>query len=101
MTTSTDEVTEHDRHVVWALRQTFERGATYAVVPVPWWTRFCDRAGTADTAASGVPWGDLCMFPEDGDGSPIENVDDEGNVILCLLPMHHDGPCARPGTLAP
>lgn len=79
-----------------ALGQTFASGATYAAVPVPWWERFCARASLPDAEVSGVPWGTVCQCRSDN-----WHIDDEGNVILCLLPMHHEGDCGGPGTLGP
>ena len=89
-------------HIARALGQTFESGARYAAVPYPWWDSFCSRSAE-EGDDSGVPWNDLCLINRtDPLGDNPGNVDEEGNVILCLLPLRHDGACGSPtSTLAP
>lgn len=86
-------------HISRALGQTYESGARYAAVPYPWWDAFCHRSVQNGGDDSGVPWNELCIInATDPLGDNPDNVDAEGNVILCLLPVKHDGPCGGPGS---
>lgn len=74
------------------MRQTYEIGATYMAVPLPWWSEFCQYAGKGQYV-TGVPWHEVCTFADD-EGAQY---DEEGNLLICLLAEGHQGGCGRPG----
>lgn len=77
-----------------ALEQTRAAGLTYAAVPLPWWEQW---AGWQEVRKTRFDWDGLCLNPDierEGGGWPI---DDEGNVLVCLLPVGHDAECGHSG----
>lgn len=81
-----------------ALKQTVERGGTYAVVPVPWARAWWDV--TVLTGYNCFPWFEHCGVHEPGQERVREQwdfdyaqIDGEGNFLICLLPPGHDGDC--------
>lgn len=71
-----------------SLVQMHKAGFIYAAVPLPVlteWVMWATRNGTRFVAIEG-----LCCWP-DLSGEPTIN--DDGDVLLCLLPVNHDGPC--------
>lgn len=70
-----------------ALKQTAEAGHTYASVPLPWlmdWLRLADIDGFT------FPWFRHCGGSAEWDLDSAD-MDDDGNVLLCLLPRDHEG----------
>lgn len=83
-----------------ALKQTVERGGTYAVVPVPWARCWWDVIVL--TGDNGFAWYEHCGVHEaDDDASRVSQqwdfeyarIDGEGNFLICLLPPGHEGEC--------
>ena len=73
-----------------ALKQTAERGGTYAVVPYPWaecWFRI-----TQVTEVVAFDWWSYCG-PNKGWDFAEASFDGEGNYLVCLLEKDHEGNC--------
>jgi hypothetical protein len=75
-----------------SLAQTKKAGMTYASVPTPVfeeWANWC-----ADNA-SGISWRTTCITANSNARTQTIEVqlDDDGNVLLCLLDRGHAGQC--------
>lgn len=71
-----------------ALAQTHKAGLRYAAIPMPWlleWGQYVDEVGTRFEV-----W-DTCFGSELEDALARGEQDGNGNFLLCLLPVDHEG----------
>jgi hypothetical protein len=62
-----------------AVEQTVRIGSTYLAAPLPWWEIFLNCGSIV--GFGNVRWSDICQEIQEGD--------DSGDVVVCLLPSGH------------
>lgn len=84
-------------HIDHAMEQTRLNGCKYIAIPLPWLQEWAEYA--VDREGSRFQWWVVCMAGgNEGDIYRPELLDGNGNVVLCLLPRQHTGPCVTPGS---
>lgn len=78
-----------------AFVQTIERGGTYAVVPAPWLNCWADTGYTMGIEFS---WPTRCWYARpilSEVNLTLVEQDGDGNYLVCLLDVGHDGECGH------
>lgn len=78
-----DGPTATPRSLAVGVKQTFDLGVDYMVIPLPWYEMI-------DVWPIEMVDGGNCLIPPWLDSIPI---DGEGNVVICLKEAGHDPPC--------